>query len=123
MKAVGKTRCITVGNQKTLFVITFKVVPFTKHTKKRSALISLMRELTLKKVDKFDLAASVTDIESNPFNPVIVYVHNNEETRDIKKIVKLVNEFDDKGIIIMESCDFDSVYKPPNLKEGSIHVR
>ncbi len=110
-------------NQKTLFVLTFQVVPFTDHTKGRSSIISLLKKLTLKKVDKFDLSSAVKDIESNPHNPVIVHIHNSEETRDIKKLVTLVNEYDEKGVIIMSDCDFNSVYKPPNLKEGSITIQ
>ena len=123
MKPVGRGRFITVDNHKILFVLTFTVVPFTKYVKKRSTIISLLKQLTLKKVDKFDMASAVTDIESHPFNPVIIHVHNSEETRGIKKLVKLANELDDKGAIILQECDFDGVYKPPNLPEGSITIR
>ena len=123
MKPVGKGRFTTVTNQKVLFVINFKVVPFTKHVKKRKTVIKLFKKITLGKVDSFDLAAAITDIESHPYNPVILHVHNSEETKEIKKIVKLVNELDNAGAIIIEGCDFDSVYEPPSLPEGSITIR
>ena len=98
-----------MGNHITLFVIRFKVVPFTNHVKKRSTVYTLFKKLTLGKVDKWDLTAACKDIEAHPFNPIIIHVHNSEETKEIKKLVKLVNELDDKGVIVMEECDFDNV--------------
>ena len=111
------------SNSKTLFVINFKVVPFTKYVKNRNKLVKLFKNITLGKVDKIDMGSSITDIENHPTHPVIMYIHSTEMTTDIKNIVKKINKLDDEGAIIMEGCDFDSVYKPPNLKEGSITIR
>ena len=111
------------SNHKTLFVINFKVVPFTKHVKNRKKLVSLFKDITLGKLDPFDMATAITDIEGDHTHPVIMYVHSTETTKDIKNIIKKINKLDDEGAIMMEGCDFDSVYKPPTLKEGSISIR
>ena len=112
-----------MSEERKIFTAYFQLMPFTSALKNRKTLMSLLKKVTLKKVEEYSLISVINNLEGRSNRRVALFIYTPEETKVVRKVLERLHKLEKKGIIDLSQAGYDEIYSGADIEDNTIKIR